>query len=105
MASSGTPQLAVDDHILYVLPLDHQIMNLLGLLDLLGHLVQGATHTLSRKTHECCVLETIEIHICLRASCHIKFIITRLSARLVRSLMSVLRFIQMFRMIFSIIYA
>jgi hypothetical protein len=72
-------------------------MNLLRLLDLLSHLVQRPAHTLSRKAHECCVLKTIEVHICLRASCHIKFIIPWLSARLVRSLVSIMRFIHMFR--------
>jgi hypothetical protein len=55
-------------------------MNLLGLLDLLSHLVQRPAHTLSRKAHECCVLKTIEVHICLRACCHIKFVIAWLSA-------------------------
>jgi len=103
-ACCGTPQLAVDDHILNVLSLDHQIMNILGLLDLLGHLVQGPPHTLSRKTNESCVLETIEVHISFRTCCHIKFIIAWLSARLVRSLVIIVRFIQMFRLMLPIIY-
>ncbi len=102
-ACSGTPQLAVDDHILDVLSLYHQIMNFLGLLNLLGHLVQRPAHTLSRKAHESCVLKTIEVHISFRTCCHIKFIIAWLSAGLVRSLVIIVRFIQMFRLVFSII--
>ena len=102
-ACCGTPQLAIDDHVLDVLSLDHQIMNLLGLLNLLGHLIERSAHTLSRKAHESCVLKTIEVHISFRTCCHIKFIITWLSARLVRSLVIIVRFIQMFRLVFSII--
>ena len=102
-ACCRTPQLAIDDHVLDVLSLDHQIMNLLGLLNLLGHLIERPAHTLSRKAHESCVLETIEVHISFRTCCHVKFIIAWLSARLVRSLVIIVRFIQVFRLMLPVI--
>ena len=67
-ALGGTPELAVDNHILNILPLDHQIMNLLRLLDLLSHLVERSSHALSGHSHKCRILESLKTHASPRGS-------------------------------------
>jgi len=56
------PQLAVDDHIFNIFPLDHQLVDLLGFLHLLSHLIQGPSHTLSSKANKSCILEPLIAH-------------------------------------------